>query len=77
MPANMPVKLTATRFACWKCGSALWKLEPEVDGWKYHCQKCQMLTSPSHEIAAARDALPPDAAGILAGIPCRIEMEPA
>ena len=71
----MITKMTATNFACWKCGNWLWKLNPAVHGWSYHCQTCQHLTSPQHELKKAMANKPDGSVGIVAAVPCQIIQE--
>jgi hypothetical protein len=68
------VRLSQTRFACWKCGHPLWQIDPPIQGWRYHCQTCQHLTSPRHELEVALAARPEGTVGIVSAVSCRIDM---
>jgi hypothetical protein len=69
-------KLNMTRSAhpCIRCGSMLWKIEPDIHGWEYYCQGCKVLTAPPYELADAMRTKDPDALGIVFAIPCKIEI---
>jgi hypothetical protein len=70
----MTVDMTQTPHAYWKCGGPLFKLEPPVDGWRYHGKQCQHLTSPQGELEAALVNTPDGSVGIVSAVPCRMVM---
>lgn len=73
MAENVTTRMSLTGFPCWKCGGRLWRLDPPVYGWSYHCETCQHLTAPRHELDAAMASKSDDAVGIVAAVPCRID----
>jgi hypothetical protein len=66
--------MAPTAHACWKCGQVLWRIDPAISGWVYHCQQCQHLTSTQAELDAAMAARPEGSAGIVCAVPCRIDV---
>ncbi len=70
----MNLKVRRTPHTCWKCHNHLNHVEPAVFGWHYHCPTCQHLTSPRHELDEAMKNKPEGAAGIVAAVPCKIEI---
>jgi hypothetical protein len=71
MPEKM-VRLVPTNEPCWRCGGDLDRVDPPLDGWEYHCQKCQHLTSPGSKLKAAMAGKPKESAGIVAAVKCEI-----
>jgi hypothetical protein len=69
------VNLYATRHRCWKCQGLLNYLSQPVSGWRYHCPHCQHLTSPESELRHAMQAKPEQAAGIVAAVACRLDIQ--
>jgi hypothetical protein len=72
----MQTKMHETTWPCWKCSAFLWHLDPPVYGWSWYCQRCQHLTSKREELERALAENPADAIGVVAAVPCRIEMAP-
>jgi hypothetical protein len=70
----MTVTMTKTARACWKCSAPLFRLEPKIDGWRFHCQACQHFTSPQTELQAALECRPHGSVGIVSAVPCHIDM---
>jgi hypothetical protein len=70
----------ASQEACWRCGTALWRLAPPAPGaWTYYCPACEHLTMPR---AAAEQALhdltvqSPTAVGVIVAWPYRLQLQP-
>ncbi len=73
-PDGQQVHMTRTAHACWKCGRALWRIDPAIGGWTYYCQTCQHLTSTQAELESAMAAKPKGSVGIVSAVKCRIEV---
>jgi hypothetical protein len=70
----------ASQEPCWRCGTALWRLDPPAPGaWQYYCAACQFLTMTR---AAAEQALrdlavqSPTAVGVVVAWPYRLQLQP-
>lgn len=74
MATEIQTHMTPTLHKCWKCSAALWHLTPAVHGWSWYCEVCEHLTSPRAELDAAMRSKSPDACGIVAAVPCKIEI---
>lgn len=72
--SEITTRMRQTTEPCWKCGSPLWHLNPPVQGWSYHCQTCQHLTSPRAELERQMANKTEGAVGIVSAVSCRIEM---
>jgi hypothetical protein len=73
-------KAYASDERCWRCETALWRLDPPAPGaWQYDCPSCHHLTMPR---AAAEQALrdlavqSPTALGVVAAWPYRLPWRP-
>ena len=75
---------TGTAYAsderCWRCGTALWRLDPPAPGaWPYDCPACQHLTMTR---TAAEQALrdlavqSPTAIGVVVAWPYPLHLQP-
>ena len=59
---------------CWRCGTALWRLTPPVQGgWEFYCPACQHLTLTRTAAEEALRATPPGAIGVVVAWPYRLE----
>jgi hypothetical protein len=74
------LKAYASDERCWRCETALWRLDPSASGaWKYYCPSCQHLTMTR---AAAEQALrdlavqSPTAIGVVVAWPYQLQSQP-
>jgi len=72
----MNVRLIPTQEPCWRCGALLVQVDPPVDGWHYHCQVCQHLTSPSRVLIHAATKADREGIGFVAAVSRHIEVIP-
>lgn len=70
-------KLKLTALPCWKCGGALYQVDPPLRGWEYYCDACGMLTATRSQLDQAMAKKDPEALGIVAGIPCKMTIKEA
>lgn len=72
---QVTTRMTRTTDPCWRCGKPLYRLDPPVHGWGYHCQECQHLTQPREALMAALAGREEGAVGIVSAVSCRIEVQ--
>ena len=59
---------------CWRCGAALWRLTPPVQGgWEFYCPACAHLTLTHAAAEQALQAIPAGAIGVVVAWPYQLE----
>jgi hypothetical protein len=70
----------ASQEPCWRCGTALWRLDPPAPGaWKYYCPACEHLTMTRAAAEQALRDLPsqsPSAIGVIVAWPYPLRLQP-
>ena len=57
----------------WRCGAALWRLTPPVQGgWEFYCPTCQHLTLTHSAAEETLHAIPAGAVGVVVAWPFRL-----
>jgi DNA-directed RNA polymerase subunit RPC12/RpoP len=72
---NQEVTMQLTRDErCPNCHVRVWRIEPEIDSWRYYCAGCERLTLTASQVARLG---PPEAGsiGYLVSVSVRIQME--
>ena len=70
----------ASQEPCWRCGTALWRLDPPAPGgWTFYCPTCQHLTMTRAAAEQALRDLPgqsPSAIGVIVAWPYPLHLQP-
>ena len=64
-----------TQEPCWRCQHLLYRVHPPIQGWSYYCNACAHLTQTKAALEQAMRDKDPEALGIVAAWPHKLNIE--